>query len=89
MARFHLSVQKTERSIVDRLLDWHEQAKLAGRQARADELLLLAWAAYDDRPNTRHFSAKFEIAPYEEAEMCHPLAATGSGGSRYADSGFD
>jgi phage tail protein X len=34
-------------AIIDRLLDWHEQAKSAGRTDRADALLALAWYVYD------------------------------------------
>lgn len=35
---------------VERLLDWHDQAKLAGRDDRAAELLQLAWRAFDQVP---------------------------------------
>jgi hypothetical protein len=34
-------------AITERLLDWFEQAAHAGRQYRADGLLLLAWRSYD------------------------------------------
>ncbi len=33
--------------VVDRLLAWADDAKRAGRRSRADELLLMAWNAYD------------------------------------------
>src|ERR1051325_7095476 len=34
-------------SVIDRLLDWAEEAKLAGRESRAGALLELAWFAFD------------------------------------------
>ena len=34
-------------AVIDQLLDWAEQASLQGRKSRADELVELAWAAYD------------------------------------------
>jgi hypothetical protein len=49
-------------AVTDRLLDWTEQASLAGRRHRAETLLLLAWEAYDrsrnvsrPRPYKHHF----------------------------------
>jgi hypothetical protein len=47
MERQRLKSCKAAHEIVDRLLDWHDQAKLAGRECRANELLGLAWYAYD------------------------------------------
>jgi hypothetical protein len=40
-------------AIIDRLLDWQAQAKLAGRTDRADALLALSWYVYD-RPLAAH-----------------------------------
>jgi hypothetical protein len=37
-------------ALVNRLLSWFDDARLAGRDARAEQLLLLAWDAYDFRP---------------------------------------
>lgn len=34
-------------ALVERLTDWSEAARRAGRTERADRLLLLAWEAYD------------------------------------------
>jgi hypothetical protein len=51
-------LHETERLVVDRLLDWHDQAKLAGRKSRADALLLLAWAAYDRPPKISKAAAQ-------------------------------
>ena len=39
-------------AVIDHLVNWAEQAKLAGRKARADDLINLAWFAYD-QPVTR------------------------------------
>lgn len=33
--------------IVERLMDWSDAARFAGRVERAERLLFLAWAAYD------------------------------------------
>jgi hypothetical protein len=41
-----ISSQKPVYATADRLLDWHDQAKLAGRIARANVLLDLAWCAF-------------------------------------------
>jgi hypothetical protein len=38
------------RAVTERLLDWCDQASSAGRRRRADDLLVLAWSAYD-RPS--------------------------------------
>jgi hypothetical protein len=38
---------KPAHEVADRLIDWHDQAKLAGRESRANDLLDLAWAAFD------------------------------------------
>jgi hypothetical protein len=34
-------------TVVNRLLDWHDEARRAGRAERADFLVYLAWEAYD------------------------------------------
>jgi hypothetical protein len=34
-------------AVIDRLLGWHDQAKLAGRASRAEALLALAWFAFE------------------------------------------
>ena len=33
--------------LVNRLLDWAQEARLGGREERAEMLLALAWEAYD------------------------------------------
>ena len=33
--------------LIGRLLTWHDQARLAGRKARADALLMMAWNVSD------------------------------------------
>ena len=48
-------------AVAERLAQWSEAARLAGRRDRADRLLLLAWEAYD-RP---------------ARASGHPTAATG------------
>jgi hypothetical protein len=49
----NISATVTRDAIIDRLLDWHAQAKLAGRIDRADALLALSWYVYD-RPPAAH-----------------------------------
>jgi hypothetical protein len=55
-------------ALIDRILAWHDQAKLAGRTTRADSLLELAWFAYD-RPFaplskvTEGSQGRHEVAP--------------------------
>jgi hypothetical protein len=35
------------RAVAERLADWSDQARRAGRAERSDRLLIAAWAAYD------------------------------------------
>jgi hypothetical protein len=37
-------------AIAERLADWSDQARRAGRKERADRLLLAAWDAYERLP---------------------------------------
>jgi hypothetical protein len=53
MGRIILSLRKPPQEVADRILDWHDQAKLAGRISRADALLLLAWRAYEQPPDSK------------------------------------
>jgi hypothetical protein len=41
------SARQKRDALIDRILGWHDQAKLAGRKTRADFLLEFAWFAYD------------------------------------------
>lgn len=50
LARTDLPSRHAGRRMTERLLDWHDHAKLVGREFCADTLLLLAWEAYD-RPS--------------------------------------
>jgi hypothetical protein len=43
----NFSSSQTRNAFIDRLLDWHDHARSAGREARADALLVLACFAYD------------------------------------------
>jgi hypothetical protein len=46
-------------AMTDRLLVWHDQAKLAGRETRAETLLALAWYSYDRPADTmRRFTSR-------------------------------
>jgi hypothetical protein len=47
MGRANLFEHLSARGVIERLLDWCEQARRSGRERRADALLLLAWKAYD------------------------------------------
>jgi hypothetical protein len=49
----NISATVARDAIIDRLLNWHEQATFAGRSDRAHALLDLAWYAYD-RPFATH-----------------------------------
>ena len=49
----NISATVARAAIIDRLLNWHEQATFAGRSDRANALLDLAWCAYD-RPFATH-----------------------------------
>ena len=49
----NISATVARDAIIDRLLNWHEQATFAGRSDRANALLDLAWCAYD-RPIATH-----------------------------------
>jgi hypothetical protein len=44
----------TPYGVVDRIVDWIEEARSTGRTARAEQLLWMAWKAYD-APTTRAF----------------------------------
>lgn len=55
-------------AVIDRLLEWHEQAKLARRLSRADELLALAWFAYD-RPLALPPSPHCPVSPSTSREF--------------------
>lgn len=46
MEKDRLPSRKAAHEIADRLMDWHDQAKLAGREERANLLLNLAWYAF-------------------------------------------
>lgn len=57
--RFHSGQQprplRNPHATAERLAEWSEAARLAGRNERADRLLLLAWEAYDRPARTpRH-----------------------------------
>jgi hypothetical protein len=41
------SSRKMAEAVTERLLDWREEAEIAGRKSRADNLLLLAWRAFE------------------------------------------
>lgn len=41
------------RAVAERLADWSDQARRAGRAERSDRLLLAAWTAYDLLPTVR------------------------------------
>src|ERR1019366_5995430 len=65
-----ISSQKPVHAIADRLLDWHDQAKLAGRVSRANMLLDLAWYAFcvpakaitvPDRETIREFGSSLPV----------------------------
>jgi hypothetical protein len=47
MARIKTSRQEKTHTMTERLLDWREEARRAGRARRGEVLLLLAWRAYD------------------------------------------
>jgi hypothetical protein len=53
MGRIILSLRKPPHEVANKILDWHDQAKLAGRMSRADALLLLAWHAYEQLPESK------------------------------------
>ena len=44
---------KYPRAVAERLADWSDQARRAGRVERSDRLLLAAWEAYDRPPTVR------------------------------------
>ena len=46
LANGHISLVVPAHQVTDRLLKWHDEAKLAGRYSRADALLELAWCSY-------------------------------------------
>jgi len=46
MGRDKLSEHLSTRGAIERLLDWCDQARLDGRERRAEALLFLAWKAY-------------------------------------------
>ena len=50
MSCLHFKSPRPTDAMTDRLLDWHDQAKLSGRKTRAETLLALAWESYD-RPS--------------------------------------
>ena len=61
-----ISSHRSAHEVADRLMDWHDQAKLAGRAFRATVLLDLAWHALNrpavaimeaDRATARQFRA--------------------------------
>jgi len=44
-------IDTASQAMCERLLDWCEEARCAGREYRAEALLLLAWRAYDRPPS--------------------------------------
>ena len=43
----HSTVSANRETVVNRLLDWAEEARARGRERRAENLVCLAWDAYD------------------------------------------
>ena len=46
LANGNISLVEPAHHVTDRLLKWHDEAKLAGRHSRAEALLELAWCSY-------------------------------------------
>jgi hypothetical protein len=43
-------VRADRASIVNRILDWSDEARARGQVRRAEHMVCLAWAAYDQTP---------------------------------------
>lgn len=47
----------------ERLAEWADEARRAGRTNRADQLLMLAWEAYDRPAKQRFAAAAYDALP--------------------------
>ena len=71
MGCLNIKLSRPRDEVTDRLLVWHDQAKLAGRKCRAETLLALAWYSYDRPSDTvgRTRSRPLRLSPAVSAPL--------------------